>query len=58
MTVKCWCAADEKQMGSSEMPGVCILFNGYHDALKMVLFALEKKIPVVVVKVRTLFQIQ
>ena len=58
MTVKCWCTADEKQKESSEMPVVCILFNGYHDALKMVVFALDEKIPVLVVKVHTLFQVQ
>ena len=50
--------ADEKQKKSSEMPVVCILFNGHHDALKMVMFALEKKIPVLIVKVHILFQVK
>ena len=36
---------------SSEMPVVCLLVNGYLSAQKMVVFALRKKIPVLVVKV-------
>ncbi|KAL8573882.1 hypothetical protein ACOMHN_029330 [Nucella lapillus] len=32
------------------MPVVCVLINGHHDALKMVDFALEREIPVVIVK--------
>ena len=33
------------------MPVVCVLINGHHDSLKMVVFALEKEIPVLVVEV-------
>ncbi|XP_076442046.1 transient receptor potential cation channel subfamily M member-like 2 isoform X2 [Babylonia areolata] len=45
-------AMDTSESKKKEMksPVVCLLINGHHDALKMVEFALNKRIPVIIVK--------